>query len=204
MAGEENKNEAKKQGKQEQADEAKVNSEKKEGADAKESAPEKNEVEELKDRLLRLAAEFDNYKKRSAREISEAKKLGKAELLKKLLPALDELSLAIELSGANKDEDPKIKGIELVYSNMMSSLKSEGLEEIDANGKYDPYKHEIIMTRESSENDGSIIEVIRNGYTLDNILIRPASVIVSKKAHHAEEKENQEKENQEKKDKEYK
>ncbi len=176
-----------------------MNSEKKEGADAKESAPEKNEVEELKDRLLRLAAEFDNYKKRSAREISEAKKLGKAELLKKLLPALDELSLAIELSGANKDEDPKIKGIELVYSNMMSSLKSEGLEEIDANGKYDPYKHEIIMTRESSENDGSIIEVIRNGYTLDNILIRPASVIVSKKAHHAEEKENQEK-----KDKEYK
>ncbi len=50
-----------------------MNSEKKEGADAKESAPEKNEVEELKDRLLRLAAEFDNYKKRSAREISEAK-----------------------------------------------------------------------------------------------------------------------------------
>ena len=122
---------------------------------------------------------FDNYKKRTARELDASKKVGKAELMRQIVPVLDEFELALNAKGL--DEDAK-KGIELVYSNLADALKSEGLSVVDTKGKFDPFRHEeILMTRDCKEEDGNIIEVIRKGYALGDILIRPASVIVSKK-----------------------
>ncbi len=138
-----------------------------------------NELDEVKDRLLRLAAEFDNYKKRTAKEIDGAKGIGKAELIRSLLPMLDEFELAFLALNGSEDKN-SIKGMELVFSNALGTLKSSGLREIEAKGRYDPYKHEIILTKESSEPEGTIIEVVRKGYAFNDILLRPSAVIVSK------------------------
>ena len=151
------------------------------GAEGEKKGEEKlvseKEYLELKDRLLRLAAEFDNYKKRTAKESENAKLLGKAELMRKLLPTLDEFELALLVSSKeNKD----IKGFEMIFSNLLDALKSEGLEVIETGGKYDPYKHEIILAKESEKEEGSILEVVRKGYMLNGILLRPATVIVAK------------------------
>ncbi|MDE1827749.1 MAG: nucleotide exchange factor GrpE [Candidatus Micrarchaeota archaeon] len=137
-----------------------------------------DESEELKDRLLRLAAEFDNYKKRTGKEIDASKNLGKAELLKKLLPTLDEFELAISSMDSSKND--ALKGMKLVYSNFSDALKAEGLQEMDAKGKADPYRHEVVMAKESEEEEGTILEVVRKGYMFKDLMIRPASVIVSK------------------------
>ncbi len=144
----------------------------------KEAAPAEAipETAELKDRLLRLAAEFDNYKKRVAKDLDNAKNVGKVEFMRKLLPTLDEFELALQAMGKEAEH---AKGVEMVYSNFLDALKSQGLEEIEAKGKADPFKHEVILTRESDKKDGEIVEVVRKGYTLNGIMIRPASVIVS-------------------------
>ncbi|VVB77063.1 Protein GrpE [uncultured archaeon] len=142
-----------------------------------EKGAEPPEVAELKDRLMRLVAEFDNYKKRVAKDIDASKKLGKAELMKSIVPVLDEFELAINAKGL----DPEAaKGVELVYSNLVDSLEREGLRTLESDGKYDPFKHEILLTRESGSADGTILSVIRKGYAIGDILIRPASVIVSR------------------------
>ncbi len=144
-----------------------------------EAAPGANEAAELKDRLLRLAAEFDNYKKRVAKEAENAKVLGKAELVRKLTATLDEFELAIN---SIDEKDKTKKGLELIYSNILDILDSEGLSVIETDGRFDPYKHEIVLARESKEEEGTILEVVRKGYEFNGMLIRPASVIVAKQA----------------------
>lgn len=148
----------------------------KEEAMEKEEDAEK-ESDNLKERLLRLAAEFDNYKKRSAKELDNAKGLGKAELMKKILPVLDEFELALESMDMKTENE---KGIALIFSNFEDVVKKEGLKEVEAKGIYDPYRHEIVLTKDSSQKEGMILETIRKGYTLNGIMLRPSSVIVSK------------------------
>ncbi|MDE1851425.1 MAG: nucleotide exchange factor GrpE [Candidatus Micrarchaeota archaeon] len=147
------------------------------------NSEDKEGIAEVKDRLLRLAAEFDNYKKRVAKESESARSIGKAEAIAKLLPTLDEFELAME----SMKGDENSKGIALIFSNFMDALKSLGLKEIESNGRFDPYRHEIMLAKESEKSEGTIIEVIRKGYMLNEIMLRPASVIVSKDA--AKEKE---------------
>ncbi|MHB1829886.1 MAG: nucleotide exchange factor GrpE [Candidatus Micrarchaeaceae archaeon] len=149
----------------------------KDDAGEEEVKAEPSESDNLKDRILRMAAEFDNYKKRVAKEIDGSKEAGKADIISKLLPTVDEFELALDAFG--KDDEHR-KGIALIYSNLMGTLRNCGLREIESQGKFDPYRHEIVLTRESKEEDGVIIEVIRKGYMLNNIMLRPASVIVSK------------------------
>ncbi len=158
--------------------------------------PEENDeaaeetVDDVKERLVRLAADFDNYKKRVAKEIADSKTIGKAEAITKILPNVDELELAIAALG--KDGD---KGITLVYTNFMNTLKALGLKEIDSKGAFDPYKHEIMLAQASDEKEGTILQVVRKGYMLNGIMLRPASVIVSKgKADAADEKKENEEE----------
>lgn len=137
------------------------------------------EYKELKEGMLRLAAEFDNYKKRTKTEAENARNLGKAELVRSLLPIMDEFELA--LIAVNKTNDKNIaKGVEMLYSNFIDALKKDGLTEIQCKGVFDPYMHEIVMARESKEPSGTILEVVKTGYTLDRTLLRPASVIVAK------------------------
>lgn len=143
----------------------------------------------MKDRLLRLAAEFDNYKKRSAKDIDMSKNAGKAELIRSLLPTIDEFELALAAYSSSASDKDHIKGVELVYSNILGTLKGAGLKEIESKGRYDPYRHEIVMARESGEPEGTIIEIVRKGYTFNDMLLRPSAVIVSKGDASKEEKE---------------
>ena len=136
---------------------------------------EAESMESVRDRLLRLAAEFDNYKKRVAKEIDASKNIGKAEAVAKILPNLDEFGLAIAAIGKGSNE----KGILLVYSNLTGTLKGLGLKEIGTDGVFDPNVHEIMLVQASDKKEGTILEVVRKGYTLNGIMLRPASVIVS-------------------------
>ena len=138
------------------------------------------EIAELKDRMLRLAAEFDNYKKRVAKDLGASSDKGKAEILAKLLPVIDEFELAISNMDVKQEH---AKGISLIYSNFISTLKSAGLRAFEVSGRYDPYKQEIVLAEESDEEEGTVLGVVRKGYAFNEIMLRPASVIVAKKRH---------------------
>lgn len=174
-------------------EDAKLQADTKPKEEHKEVPSEEGEVAALKDRLLRLAAEFDNYKKKIANDIKVAKDLGKAELIVKLLSSLDEFELAFSSLCNNKEVAGEIKGIELVFSNIYDTLKGEGLKEIEAKGKYDPYRHEVMLTKPSDKDEGTILEVIRKGYLFKEILLRPSSVIISSGRSKAEDKKEEEK-----------
>ncbi len=156
-----------------------TDSDKQQNGAAKQIAPQENKDKDMKEQLLRLAAEFDNYKKRTKNDVDNAKSAGKAELAKSLLPILDEFELALIVVSKTPDKNVA-RGIEMLYSNFTDLLKKEGLEEVQCKGIFDPYKHEIMMTREGKEKDGTILEVVKKGYIFDNVLLRPASVIVAK------------------------
>jgi len=138
------------------------------------------QYKELQDRLLRLAAEFDNYKKRAAKDIENSKIAGKAELINKLLSVVDEFELAMIAISKINDES-MAKGIEMVYANLIGTLKSTGLKEIPTNSTYNPYNHEVIMVQESDRNEGTILQTVKKGYLLNDVLLRPASVIIAGK-----------------------
>lgn len=151
--------------------------------------PQHDENAELKDRMLRLAAEFDNYKKRTKAEAEKAQTVGKAEVIKNLLPVLDEFELAM-LSISSSQDKNLAKGVEMVYSNFVDSLEKEGLREISTDGVFDPYKHEIVVSRaENSKKPGTILEVVKKGYTFNGIMLRPASVIIAKEESNADRDE---------------
>ncbi len=152
-----------------------------ENIDKKEEGEEdyKEKYTELKDQLLRNIAEFDNYKKRSENEMDNAKNIGKAELFKNLLSIIDEFDLTL-LAVSESQEKNLLKGVELLYSNFIVELKKNGLEEIKSEGIFDPYKHEILITKASSEPKDTILETIKKGYMFNKIMLRPASVITSK------------------------
>jgi molecular chaperone GrpE len=164
-------------GKQEKVANPKESAQQKE--EAKQAVPQENKDKDMKEQLLRLAAEFDNYKKRTKNDVDNAKSAGKAELAKGFLPILDEFELAMIV--VNKASDKTVaRGIEMLYSNFTDMLKKEGLEEVSCKGVFDPYRHEIMMTRESKEKEGTILDVVKKGYLFDKVLLRPASVIVAK------------------------
>ncbi len=146
----------------------------------------KDEALELKDRLLRLAAEFDNYKKRTSKDVENSKILGKIEFASKILPIVDEFELAIDAMKINSESE---KGVAMVFSNLIEALKKEGIKEIDAKGQFDPYKHEIMLSKNSDLPHGTIIQIVRKGYTINGIMIRPVSVIISNGEKDTQEKE---------------
>lgn len=146
----------------------------------KEQVASEKEIAELKERILRLTAEFDNYKKRIAKDLNASSDKAKAEIISRLLPVIDEFELAISTMDLKQEH---AKGVSLIYSNMISILKSAGLQVIDSSGRYDPYKHEIVLAEESDKEEGTVLGVIRNGYKFKDIMLRPASVIIAKKKH---------------------
>ncbi len=134
-----------------------------------ESQKEDSKMKELEDRLLRLQAEFENFKKRNAKEQEMLADNSNAELLSKLLPVVDELELAVEHS---KDD-----GVKMVYMNLMSTLNKQGLEEMDTLGKqFDPYYHDALKQEDGEE--GKILEIVQKGYLFKGKVLRHAKVIV--------------------------
>ncbi len=145
--------------------------------DEVEAGEESDAAKAAKERLLRLAAEFDNYKKRSLKELENARATGKAELASGILHVIDEFELALESIDTKSETG---RGVAMVFSNLLDIMRKSGLKETGAKGIFDPYRHEIVMARPSNEPEGTILEVVRKGYTLNGIMLRPASVIVSK------------------------
>ena len=131
------------------------------------------------DRLLRLAADFDNYKKRAARERAEYVALANERLLKELLPILDDLERA--LNAAEEHEEAQLEeGVRLVHRSLASLLERQGVKEIATDGKFDPHVHEALLAQPAEDREqGDVLDVIQKGYTLGDRVVRPARVIVA-------------------------
>lgn len=161
-------------------------------ANAVAAALSPEQIEELrtaaaraKENWIRTTADFDNYKKRAAREKTEAAQYASAAVLQKLLPVLDNFEMA--LAAAQNAQGDKLAsfqaGVAMIQSQLKSVLNECGLEEIDAAGKtFDPAVHEAISQQESAEvPEDSVLQQIRKGYRHKDRLLRPAAVVVAKK-----------------------
>jgi molecular chaperone GrpE len=136
------------------------------------------ERDELFDRLQRLAAEFDNYRKRNARESASLIERASERLVKELLPILDDLGRALD--AAEEHEEAKLEeGVRLVHRALSDLLAKEGLAEISTDGRFDPHVHEALLSQPSDEEEGTVIEVVQKGYKLGDKVLRPARVVVS-------------------------
>ncbi len=137
------------------------------------------QTEEYKDLLQRIQADFENYKKRCEKEISEQKEYSTINLVTRLLPVLDSFELALKHASPN---DPKfVDGVKGIYAQLYSVLESLGLRKIDAVGKqFDPYKHEVLLVDEEGA-DGKVLEELQKGYMLKNAVIRHSKVKIGKK-----------------------
>ncbi|HET7855067.1 MAG TPA: nucleotide exchange factor GrpE [Gaiellaceae bacterium] len=138
----------------------------------------RNENEELIDTLQRVKAEFDNYRKRAARDQESLVARAHERLVKELLPVLDDLERALE--AAEEHEEAKLEeGVRLVQRSLADALAREGLEEVSVDGKFDPHVHEALLTQPSEAEEGSVIEVLQKGYKLGDRVLRPARVVVA-------------------------
>ena len=136
------------------------------------------ERDEYLDALQRLKAEFDNYRKRVAREEATLASRASERLVKELLPVLDDLGRALE-AAAEHEEAKLEEGVRLVHRSLVSLLEREGLEPIGADGRFDPHVHEALLSQPSDEEEGSVIEVVQKGYKLGDRVLRPARVVVA-------------------------
>lgn len=161
----------------------KVTGKEEEAAAAVEEEEEKEDkVQETEsDRYLRLAAEFDNYKKRTSREFGDVIKMANHRLLKSVIEILDNFERALTGSAKSDDGDAFREGIELTYNQMIELLNKENVSIIESVGKsFDPHYHEAMMQQESNEHDeGIICAELQKGYKIDNRVLRHSRVIVS-------------------------
>jgi molecular chaperone GrpE len=135
-------------------------------------------VTELEDRLLRMAADFDNYKKRAARDRAEYVTLANERLVKELLPILDDLERALG-AAAEHEEAALEEGVALVHRSLAGLLERQGLKPIATDGKFDPHVHEALLSQPSDAEEGSVIDVVQKGYTLGDRVVRPARVVIA-------------------------
>lgn len=152
------------------------------------------QIEELKahaakadenwDRYVRTMADFDNFKKRAARERQEAARFANESLIQKLIPVLDnfEMALAATQSGNNATAQSLTAGVTMIQQQLKAALVECGVEEVDATGKpFDPMMHEAVSQQESADvAEGNVLQQLRKGYKLRERLLRPATVIVAK------------------------
>jgi molecular chaperone GrpE len=134
--------------------------------------------DQLFDRLQRLAAEFDNFRKRTARDQASLSERANERLVKELIPILDDLGRALE-AAADHEEAKLEEGVRLVHRSLSTLLGKEGLAEIGTDGKFDPHVHEALLSQPSDEEEGAVIEVVQKGYKLGDKVLRPARVVVA-------------------------
>jgi molecular chaperone GrpE len=159
--------------------------------------------DQLFDRLQRLAAEFDNFRKRNVRDQAAFAERANERLVKELIPILDDLGRALEAAAeheeaakrpvrdsgpgegarGNREVPPTARdvfdGVRLVHRSLSELLAKQGLSEIETNGKFDPHVHEALLSQPSDEEEGSVIEVVQKGYKLGDRVLRPARVVVA-------------------------
>ena len=175
--------EKEKKNQQEQEKKSSMTEENKQNVDEKIEANKKVEtlkiqLEETEDRLKRVAAEFDNYKKRSAKEKTELYNSIMADVVSNFLPVIDNLEKAVEVE--TKDEEYK-KGIELVLKQFQDVLLSNGVQAIEAVGQtFDPEFHEAVSSvQDDTKGEKEIVQEYRKGYKIVNKVIRHSMVIVA-------------------------
>ncbi|MFV1950443.1 MAG: nucleotide exchange factor GrpE [Nitrospinota bacterium] len=149
----------------------------------KELEEKKKEAESNLDKLLRLHAEFENYKKRISKERIEFAKFVNENLLKELLPVLDNLERAVNSAKNDKVFDSLKEGVDMTLKQFTGVLEKAGLKEITSIGEtFDPNRHEALLMIESDEHEkNTIVEEHQKGYLLNNRVLRPSKVVVSKK-----------------------
>ncbi|MFH1146706.1 MAG: nucleotide exchange factor GrpE [Pseudomonadota bacterium] len=136
------------------------------------------------DRMLRMAAEFENYKRRSERERAEYLKYASEGLARALLPVIDNLERALgHARDDNSDKESLIGGIDLILKEFLTTMEKFGLKRIDAEGTtFDPQHHEAVMVEENNTvEDNTVIRELQKGYSFQDRLLRPSMVVVSKR-----------------------
>jgi molecular chaperone GrpE len=163
------------------------------------------ERDEYLNDLQRVAAEFENYRKRTAREQIEMTTRASERLVKSLLPVLDDLERALEAAAkrlvresgpgegvrGNREVPPTEHdrlvqledGVRLVHRSLADLLQKEGLSEIETNGRFDPHVHEALLTQPSEAEEGAVVQVLQKGYRLGDRVLRPARVVVAAAPH---------------------
>ena len=146
---------------------------------SEEKAEEK--ADDGNEKYVRLMAEFQNYKKRVAKEKNDIREYATEKLVMELLPVLDNFERAL---AASAEDDPAgyAKGMELIFTQMVTELQKSGLTEVEAEGQdFDPTKHNAVMTEENEElESGKVSKVLQKGYALNDKVIRPSMVAVTK------------------------
>lgn len=157
-------------------------------AEAEVSEPSPLEVAEaerdrIKDQLLRVAADFDNFRKRTKKDLELGERRAKEEVLRELLPVFDNLERAVQAAQGATDVSSVVAGIEMVLKLFEDAAARVGLERIESLGqRFDPTVHDAFQQQESAEQPpGTILAEYQPGYRLGDRLIRPAMVVVSKK-----------------------
>ena len=154
-----------------------------EAENTEEKAEEKTEekADDGNEKYVRLMAEFQNYKKRVAKEKNDIREYATEKLVMELLPVLDNFERAL---AASAEDDPAgyAKGMELIFTQMVTELQKSGLAEVEAEGQdFDPTKHNAVMTEENEElESGKVSKVLQKGYALHDKVIRPSMVAVTK------------------------
>jgi molecular chaperone GrpE len=140
------------------------------------------EKDDLFARLQRLGADYENYQKRSAKQIADTITYEKEVIIKTLLPALDNFEHALANAEKAESIETIAKGVRIVYDQILQILKAHGVEQIAAVGEhFDPSRHEAMLQQAVEEKeDGIVLEEYQKGYTLNGRIIRPARVIVNK------------------------
>lgn len=138
--------------------------------------------DELNQKYLRLAAEFDNYKKRTERDVARRMQFASEELVRDILPILDDLERAMDSTKEESSFEKLRDGVELVYNNFVNILKRRGVQPIQSVGEpFDPEYHEAMMVQENEEYDSDIvIQEFEKGYKIGDSVLRHAKVVVSK------------------------
>jgi len=150
-------------------------------ADQDEAAKLRAEKEDLNQRLLRLQADYDNFRRRSRQEKEDFAKYASSRLLEQLLPVVDNFQRALEVSSSNDDYEALTKGVDMIHRQFAQVLEQEGLQAIEAVGQpFNPELHQAIMQVESEEyEEGVVVEEVQKGYKLKDKVLRPAMVKVS-------------------------
>jgi molecular chaperone GrpE len=153
-----------------------------------------NEKDELLGKLQRVSADYANFQKRVPKQISDTLAYEKEKIIKTLLPVLDNFEHTLQNTHSSENVDPLIKGIKIIYDQMLDILKYHGVEQIKAFGEqFDPSQHEAVMQRsEPDKQDNTVVEEFQKGYKLNDRVIRPTKVVVNKLAFEEPSEEKQE------------
>jgi len=139
------------------------------------------QLDEANNKLLRVQADYDNFRKRTQKEKEELAKYASAKLVENLLPAIDNFDRALAASAASGDYEALAKGLEMIYRQLLNTMEAEGLAAMEAVGTpFNPEFHQAVMTVETDEfEEGIVVEELQKGYMLKDKVIRPAMVKVS-------------------------